>query len=83
MLSIVGGIAMLVTGLDGVANSAPVNRAKYNERHLGLEIGLVEAREDAEAVESLKLRVQILLLVSAVNESVQTNSILIIRSQVA
>ena len=63
MLATVLSVAVTVTSLDGVADCAPVNWAQNNQGHLGLEIRLIKAGEDAEAVECLELRVQILLLV--------------------
>ena len=55
VLAVVGRITVTVTSLLGVTNCAPVDRAENDQRHLGLKIRLVEAREDAEAVECLEL----------------------------
>jgi len=83
MTATVFSVAQLEALLDSVGNGAPVVRAEDDKGHLSFEVGLVEAGEHAEAVECLELRVKILLLVSAVRESVQTNTVLVVRGQVA
>ena len=76
-------IADLVALLDSIADRAPVKRATDDEGHLSLEIRLVEAGEDSEAVESFKLRVKILLVVGGIGESVQTNAVFIVWCEIA
>ena len=76
-------VADLVALLDSIADRAPVKRATDDEGHLSLEIRLVEAGEDSEAVESFKLRVKILLVVSSIGESVQTNAVFIVWCEIA
>ena len=76
-------IADLVALLDSIADRAPVKRATDDEGHLSLEIRLVEAGEDSEAVESFKLRVKILLVVGSIGESVQTNAVFIVWCEIA
>ena len=76
-------VMQVVSSLDGIRDGAPFCWAQGDQAHFGLEIGLVEAWEHAEGVECLELRVEVLLLVRAVREGVQTNAILIVRCQVA
>ena len=45
----------MVSTLDGVGNSPPFRWAQDDQAHLGLEIGLIKAGEDSEAVERLEL----------------------------
>ena len=83
MATIVLFIADLVALLNCIADCTPVKRATDDEGHLSLEIRLVEAGEDSEAVESFKLRVKILLVVGSIGESVQTNAVFIVWCEIA
>ena len=76
-------ITIFVSLLDPVRNCLPILRADDCQRHLGLEVRLVETREHSETVESFKLRVQILLLVFCVGECVQSDAILVVRVHIS
>ena len=76
-------ISQIVSFLDSVRDSAPVSWAQDDQAHLGLEIRLVETRENSESVEGLKLRVEVLLLVGAICEGMETDTVLTVWRQVA
>ena len=80
--AVVVSISQLVARLNGIGHGTPLSWAKDDERHLSLQIGLIEAGEHAEAMEGLKLGVQVLLVVGAVRESVQADAVLVVRGQV-
>lgn len=76
-------VPQVIPALDGVGNSPPFRWAQDDQAHLGLEVGLIKAGEDSEAVERLELRVEVLLLVRVVNESVQSDAVLVVGRQVS
>ena len=58
-------------GCRRIADDLPGGRSGHRELEGGLEIGLLEDREDATAVRHLELRVQVHLAVDRVDEPVQ------------
>ena len=54
----------------GVADDGPVRRGQHGEREGGLEVRLLEHREDTTRVRHLELRVEIRLAVDRVDEAV-------------
>ena len=48
-------VPQVIPALDGVRNSPPFRWAQDDQAHLGLEVGLIKAGEDSEAVERLEL----------------------------
>ena len=48
-------VPQVIPALDGVGNSPPFRWAQDDQAHLGLEVGLIKAGEDSEAVERLEL----------------------------
>lgn len=73
---------IFVPGIDSIRNCPPHLWASHAKCHLGLKTRLVEAWEDSEAMESLKLRIQVLFTIRLVNELMQARPILLIRSEV-
>ena len=82
MLPWLRALAVLVSLLDAVGNGVPLFGCNDSQLHLGLEVWLIEAGEDPEAVESLKLRVKVLLVILRVGVGVETNLILVVRRQI-
>jgi hypothetical protein len=58
-------------GGGGVGDDLPRGRGGHGEGELGLEVGLLEHREDAARVGHLELRVEVHLAVDRVDEAVQ------------
>ena len=56
-------LLIIECGLNSIANCSPIGGAQHHEAHLGLQVGLIKTWEHSEAMERLKLRVQILLLI--------------------
>ena len=75
-------VGLLVAFLEGVRDCLPVIGHSDNKSHLGLEIGLVKAREYLVAVEGLKLRIQVLVLILQVGESVQTRAVSVVLAEI-
>ena len=71
-------LLVLKSLLDSIGDGSPVRWAEDNKAHPSLEVWLVKAWEHLEAVEGLKLRVQVLALVLLIDEGVETNTVLII-----
>ena len=65
----------LVTNFGFVRNDGPIAFGDALKAPGGLEVRLVEAREDVMAVVSLELGVEVLLGVHLVNEGMQANTI--------
>ena len=59
-------------GRGGVGDDLPRRRGRHGESERGLEVGLLEHREDAARIRDLELRVEVDLAVDGVDEAVQT-----------
>jgi hypothetical protein len=66
-----------------VADSCPVLGASDYQGHFRFETWLIKDWKHVETVECLKLTVQVLLLVTFINVRVKTNSILVVKIEVA
>ena len=75
-------LGIFVANFNRVTYSFPVTGASNSQGHLSFEVRLIKAREDAETVESLKLGVQILLVVRLIHVWVETNTIFVIGVEV-
>jgi cephalosporin-C deacetylase-like acetyl esterase len=73
---------LLITSVLSIRNHSPHSRTYHAERHLGFETRLIKAWEYSVAMESFKLRIEILLAIRLVDELMKPSPVFLIWSKV-